>query len=138
MNEYEYNDITVGIKEEFEVDLTEDKMAEFLSISGDVNPLHLDSDYAKSMNFKGRLVYGLLTSVFYSTLIGNYIPGRYGFLQSIHIKFASPVYIGDRLNILGEVTYKNDAFKVIEIKSKILNQEKICVSSSKIVAGMLK
>jgi len=59
-------------------------------------------------------------------------------LQGIKIQFNNPVFIGDQLNISGEITYINDAFKVIEIKAKILNQDNKKVSSAKITVGLFQ
>ena len=138
MNEYTFNEIEVGLKEQFEVTIFAEMMADFCAISGDTNPLHLDSSYAQSHNFQDRVVYGLLISTFYSTLVGVYLPGKHAMLQGINIKFNNPVFIGNQLTISGEITYINDAFKVVEIKAKILNQNGDKVSSAKITTGLLQ
>jgi len=138
MKEYTFSEMVTGLKEEFKVAISEKMMKSFCDTSGDINPLHMDSDYAQSQKFKDRVVYGLLTSSFYSTLVGVHLPGKYAMLQGINIKFNTPVFIKDQLSIIGEVTYINDAFKIIEIKSKILNQDGIKVSSAKITVGVLK
>ena len=138
MKEYTFNEIKIGLKEQLEVTILEEMMINFYAISGDTNPLHLDSSYAQSHNFKDRVVYGLLISTFYSTLVGVYLPGKYAILQAINIKFNNPVFIGDQLIILGEITYKNDIFKVIEMKAKILNQDGKKVSTAKITVGLFK
>ena len=59
-------------------------------------------------------------------------------LQKINIKFNNPVFIGDQLIILGEITYTNDAFNVVEMKAKILNQDGKKVSTAKITVGLFK
>jgi acyl dehydratase len=50
-------------------------MERFREDSGDINPLHLDRDYARARGFPDVVVYGLLASSFYSTLVGVYLPG---------------------------------------------------------------
>ena len=138
MKEYTFNEIKVGIKERFAVIVSEKMMAEFCALSGDTNPLHTSSNYAQSQNFKDRVVYGLLTSSFYSTLVGVHLPGLHSLLQKINIQFNKPVFIGDQLSIMGEVSHTNEALKIIEIKAKILNQEGVKVSSAKIIVGLFK
>ncbi len=138
MKEYTFNEIEIGLKEQFEITILEEMMTNFCAISGDINPLHLDSSYAQSHNFKDRVVYGLLISAFYSTLVGVYLPGKYAILQAINIKFNNPVFIGDQLIISGEITYTNDAFNVIEMKAKILNQDGKKVSTAQITVGLFK
>ena len=137
MNNYKISDIEVGLEESFEVKIDISKMDKFLDISNDINPLHIDSDYAKKRGFSNRVVYGLLTSSFYSTLVGVHLPGKYCILQGIDIQFSKPVYINDTLKISGKVTYINEVYKRIEIKAIITNQENKKVSMAIIKVGII-
>ncbi len=47
MNRYRFEDLEIGLKESFTVTVTEEMMRDFLSISGDINPLHNDEGFAK-------------------------------------------------------------------------------------------
>ena len=87
MNKYKFSDIKVGLSESFEVQIVPSMMDKFLEISNDINSLHQDINYAKQKGFLGRVVYGLLTSSFYSTLVGVHLPGKYCILQGINIQF---------------------------------------------------
>ncbi len=122
MNTYSYADIELGQKESFTARVTEEAMESFKAITGDINPLHNNGDYAKNKGYEDRVVYGMLTASYLSTLAGVYLPGEKSLIQSVEIKFSKPVYIGDILDIEGEVTEKNDTFKVIIIKVSIKNQ----------------
>ena len=137
MNEYKFSDIEIGLEESFEVKIDASKMDKFLDISNDINPLHVDSNYAKKKGFSGTVVYGLLTSSFYSTLVGIHLPGKYSILQGIDIQFSKPVYIGDALKISGKVSYINEAYKQIEIRAFITNQNNEKVSKATIKTGIL-
>ena len=137
MNEYKFSDIEIGLEESFEVKIDASKMDKFLDISSDINPLHVDSNYAKKKGFPGRVVYGLLTSSFYSTLVGVHLPGKHCILQGIDIQFSKPVYIDDILKISGKVSYINEAYKQIEVKAVITNQENKKVSKATIKVGVM-
>lgn len=128
MNEYTYEEITVGQKESFEVTVTDEMMASFCALTGDINPLHNDSDYAVSKGHPGRVVYGMLTGSLLSTLAGVYLPGKRSLIQEVKIKFSKPVYIGDTLTVEGVVEEKHDSYLLIIIKVTIKNQkgEKVC------------
>lgn len=128
MNEYTYEEITVGQKESFEVTVTDEMMASFCELTGDINPLHNDSDYAVSKGHPGRVVYGMLTGSLLSTLAGVYLPGKRSLIQEVKIKFSKPVYIGDTLTVEGVVEEKHDSYSLIIIKVTIKNQkgEKVC------------
>ena len=69
MNEYKFSDIKVGLTESFDTKIDISMMDKFLDISNDTNPLHIDENYAKKQGFANRVVYGLLTSSFYSNLL---------------------------------------------------------------------
>ena len=138
MQEYLFSEIVVGLKHSFEVILSEDKMQKFLEISGDTNPMHLDSTYAKAKGMKDRVVYGMLSSSFYSTLVGVYLPGKFALLHQISLQFSKPVFVGDTLTISGEVASINDTFRQIEVKAQIFNQNSQKISRAKIKIGILK
>ena len=134
MNDYKYEDIKVGMIEQFNVDITEKMVDDFCKITGDINPLHIDLDYAKSKGFKEKVVYGMLTSSFLSTLAGVYLPGKYSLIHEVDILYKKPVFISDSpLTIRGEVVEKNDLFKQFTLKFDIINKE-----SKKVVRGTMK
>ena len=137
MNSYKFVDIYLGLEESFKVVITPEKIDKFLEISKDFNPLHVDSEYSKLKGFSDRVVHGMLTSSFLSTLVGVYLPGKYCILQGIKIHFSKPVYIDDKLNITGKVIYINEAYKQIEIKAIIINQDNTKVLKAKIIVGVM-
>ena len=137
MQEYLFSNIKVGIKHSFETEVDNNKMEKFLEISGDDNPMHLDVAYAKSNGMKDRVVYGMLSSSFYSTLVGVYLPGKFALLHSIDLQFLKPVFIGDKLTVFGEVSAINETFRQIEVKAYILNQNMQKISRAKIKIGLI-
>jgi len=139
MNCYQFDDIIENeTKADFKVTITSEMMDQFLAISGDINPMHIDSEYAKDFGYNDKLVYGMMTASFYSTLAGVYLPGKYCLLQEIETSFYHPVYICDTLTIKGVVTEKHNVLKRIEISAKITNQNGKKISKAKIMVGCLK
>ncbi|MCI9361682.1 MAG: hypothetical protein HFG65_12145 [Hungatella sp.] len=55
MNEYCYADIALGHEESFSVKIDQEKMDMFRNITGDVNALHNDLDFAVRGGIKERL-----------------------------------------------------------------------------------
>lgn len=127
MNEYRYEDIEVGHKESFSVTITKEMVDSFRAITGDVNPLHADEEYALSKGYPQTVVFGMLTASFLSTLAGVYLPGKRSLIQEVKIKFAKPVYAGDVITVEGIVEEKNDTFSLLMIKYVMKNQEGIKV-----------
>lgn len=138
MNQYSYDQLNLGQLEHFSVTITPKMMDLFCEISGDVNPLHRDDHFAQSSGFDHRVVYGLLTASFFSTLAGVYLPGVNALIHRVDVRFIQPVYIGDTLNVSGEVTDRIDAFKTITVRATITNQSHEIVSKATLQIGVLK
>ena len=136
MNDYRWNDLATGMAAQFEVELSAEMMSGFATISGDVNPLHADEEFAKAAGFPSRVAFGLLTTSFYSRLVGVYLPGKRALLHGIDVEFRLPAYIGDRLSVSGEVVFLNEAYRRLELKARIRNQAGNVISKAAILAGV--
>lgn len=117
-------DIKIGQKKSFEVVVTESMVDDFAKLSGDNNPLHMDENYAKSNNFKGRVCHGMLLASFFSRLAGMYIPGKNALYFSQSLKFQYPCFVNDRIEIHGEVIDKSLATKIITLKTTIIKDKR--------------
>jgi|TARA_B100002003_G_scaffold76071_1_gene71078 acyl dehydratase len=69
----------------------------FAELTGDNNPLHVDDDFASKTTFKKRVVHGMLTASFISTIVGTKIPGSGSLWYEQQIRFIVPVRIGSRI-----------------------------------------
>ena len=138
MKHYNFNEIFVGLKEEFQVTVTEQMLEMFCEITGDVNPLHRDEIFAREKGYSDKVAYGMLTASFLSTLAGVYLPGERSLIHSVETKFAKPVYAGDTLRVSGEVTECNELFSVFTMKTTIVNQNGEKVLRGKMQIGVLE
>ena len=64
-NELSYNEISIGQQESFIIKITESMVEKFSNLSGDLNPLHMDNQFAESSSFKKRIVHGMLLASFF-------------------------------------------------------------------------
>ena len=128
LNAYRFEDIVPGLTHSFFVDVTDEMMDGFLSQTHDINPLHTDEAFACGRGFHGRVVYGMLTASFLSTLAGVYLPGKYSLIHSVQVEFPNPVFVGDTLNVSGSVTEIDERFRIFTMKITIKNQngKKVC------------
>lgn len=138
MNHYTFDEIEIGMTESFTTTVTKEKHEAFTSMSGDINPMHMSDEYSKENGYDNRLVYGMLTASFYSTLVGVYLPGEYCIFHEIDSKFNAPVYIGDNLTVVGKVIDKHDVFRRVKIKAHILNDKGKKVSMATLTVGVRK
>lgn len=100
-------DVSVGLSAQFEREISEADIADFARLSGDANPLHVDSAYAAGTGFGGRIVHGAFQIGLGSALIGMHLPGRNVLLGSVNAKFIAPLYYPCRVTVRGEVTAWN-------------------------------
>ena len=135
MTEYRWEDLHLGLKHAFSACFDEEMVQSFARLSGDVNPLHVDSQYALAAGFPEPVIFGMLTSALYSKLVGVYLPGKYALLQGIDIDFKAPCYAGERLDVEGEVIFLSDAFKRLELKATIRNEQHKLISRATIRVG---
>lgn len=134
MNEYTFDEIMGGQIECFSKEITTEMEDAFRKITGDVNPLHSDDDYAVRIGngrFKSHVSFGMLTASLYSTMAGVYMPGKYSLIHSIdNISFKNPVFVGDVLTVTAVVTGKQNDLKLIQVSVKITNQNQKVVSKA--------
>ena len=138
MNEYKIDDLRSGLREGFSRTVTVEMMDALEKISGDVNPLHRDASFAMERGYPGRVVYGMLTASLYSALAGVYLPGKYCLLRSVESKFLKPVFIGDKLTVIGEVAEVHANLGVATIRVTITNQRGEKVSQAILQCGFLR
>jgi 3-hydroxybutyryl-CoA dehydratase len=136
MNDYRWDELVIGLAHRFEVVVTEAMLSRFVADSGDTNPLHTDPSYARAHGFSDVVLHGLLTSMFYSTLVGVYLPGRRALLQGADISFHKSVYAGQRLTVSGEVSYRNEAYRQAQLAATICSSEGLLLSKAILKVGV--
>ena len=136
MNEYRLSELHIGLEKSFVKTITVDMEEGFSKMSGDINPLHWDDDFARDIGkgrFSSHVTFGMLTASMYSTLVGVYLPGKYSLIHSFEeLSFMNPVYVGDTLSVKGSVTDIWEDIKLIRVKASIRNQNGKLASRARI------
>jgi 3-hydroxybutyryl-CoA dehydratase len=88
-------DFQVGQRVTFTKTFTKEDMQRFVAITGDVNPLHVDEEFARKTKFGRRVLQGMLTASILSTMVGMLLPGTGAIYRSQTLTFLLPVYLGD-------------------------------------------
>lgn len=135
-NKYYFKELCVGMEESFLVTITQDMQDKFCEISGDVNPLHIDRQYAVKEGFRDCIVYGMCTASFYSTLVGVYLPGERCLFHESSVRWIKPVYVGDTLTVKGKIVEMDARFHRIKVKAAIYNQNREKVSAANLMIGV--
>jgi len=119
-----FEDLRIGMFEEVGKTITEADIVNYAGLSLDINPIHLNNEYAKNSIFKERIVHGMLTSGLISAVLGTKLPGEGSIYLSQTLKFISPVKIGDTITAKAEIIDINPEKKIITIKTTCINQNK--------------
>jgi 3-hydroxybutyryl-CoA dehydratase len=117
------NKFNLGQKAKLSKTISETDVYLFSGISGDFNPIHLNTEYAKDTMFKERIVQGVLIVGLISSVIANKLPGPGSIFLSQEIKYVSPVKINDTITAIVEITEILDEGK-FRLKTQCINQRK--------------
>ena len=92
-----YEDLQVGQSASMEKTVTDADVRAFGEATGDLNPLHLDEEYARRTIFRGRVAHGALSIGFISAVVGTKLPGEGTIFLTAKTDFKAPVRIGDHV-----------------------------------------
>jgi 3-hydroxybutyryl-CoA dehydratase len=92
---YYIDELKPGMSESFEKTVTERDIELFGEVSGDMNPVHFDEEFARKTIFRGRIAHGVLCLSYISTVLGMKMPGPGTIFMSANSRFKAPVRIGD-------------------------------------------
>ncbi len=95
LNGYYFEDLEVGMSDSFGKTVTETDVVLFAGVSGDINPSHINEDFAKTTRMKTRVAHGMLTASLISAVLGTKLPGPGCLFVSHTSNFKAPVMIGD-------------------------------------------
>jgi 3-hydroxybutyryl-CoA dehydratase len=130
---YYLEDLEVGQSAEFTKTVSEADLVSFAEVTGDVNPVHLDEEYASSTMFKGRIAHGILSAGFISAVVGVKLPGPGSIYVSQNLKFNAPVRIGDTVTARATVTQINMERRRVTLETICLVEDKIVVEGEAVM-----
>jgi 3-hydroxybutyryl-CoA dehydratase len=116
-------ELKTGEKAEFTKTISESDVYLYAGVTGDLNPAHINEEYAKRTFFKTRIVHGMLLGGLISGVLGNKLPGPGTIYLSQHLEFLGPVRIGDTITASVEISEIMTAEKRVRVKTTCVNQE---------------
>lgn len=121
-------EIALGETASFTKTITETDVYLFAGIIGDLNPVHVNEEYAKQSRFGRRIVHGALTSSLVSTVLGTMLPGLGTILLETNQRFKRPVYFGDTITATVEAVEKWEDKNIVVFKCTWTNQQGVVVT----------
>ena len=123
---YHIDQLHPGMTASIAKTVTEADIILFAGISTDVNPAHLDEEYAKGTIFGGRIAHGMLSAGFISAVLANHLPGPGTIYLSQTLKFKAPVRPGD--TVRATVTVKE-----VNVARNRVTLDTVCTVAGKVV-----
>ena len=132
-------DLRLNQTEEFEKKITEKDINEFAKLSGDDNPVHTNSDFAKKTIFKQKVAHGFLSASLISMLIATKLPGPGSIYLSQNLKFLAPVFIDDLVRVKVTVEEIDQEKKKVKLQTECFkNQKKIIYGEAVVLVNSKK
>lgn len=117
-----FDEIQVGNTAHGSRTLTADDLSLFAIVSGNINPRHLDDDFAREGDAPGPVAPSLWGATVISAVLGNQLPGPGTAYKSQDLHFVHPAYVGDTLTATVTVREKRDAEHVVVFDCQGVNQ----------------
>jgi acyl dehydratase len=92
-----FDEIQIGDSAKLERTLSEQDITLFAVMSGDINPAHVDPEYAMSSRFREVIGHGMWSGALISTVLGTVFPGPGTIYLGQNLRFRRPVRVGDSI-----------------------------------------
>ena len=127
-NDFSYKE---GDGSSFERFISSEDVRRFAEIVGDLNPVHLDVEFAEKSFFKKRIVHGAFLAGLISKILGMDFPGEGTIYISQNSVFKRPVYIDTTVTVEVKVTQVIPEKRRLVLDTTIRNSEgEVCLAGS--------
>ncbi len=124
-----YDEIQVGDVSTLTRVLRPEDIQLFAIMSGDVNPAHVDPEYAHSSMFQEVIAHGMWGAALISTVLGTEFPGPGTIYIDQTLRFSRPVKVGDTITVKLTCAKKYDHNKHMVFDCLCTNQDNLKVIS---------
>jgi acyl dehydratase len=117
-----FDELEVGETATLERTLSWRDIELFAAVSGDLNPAHVDPEYARSDIFHGVVAHGMWGASLISALLGTRLPGPGTIYVEQTLSFRHPVSIGDTITVSVTVASKDPQRHRVGLHCRCVNQ----------------
>ncbi len=123
LENFTISEISVGLSKTYSKIVTQKDIILFAACSGDVNPVHVDKDYAATTPFGEPIAHGMLTGALISAAIATQLPGPGSVYRSQSLQFKHPVKVGDSVVVTLTVTEIKERINLVVLDCVAHNQD---------------
>jgi phosphotransacetylase/acyl dehydratase len=131
-----FDEIVIGETASLTRTLSRQDIELFAVMSGDVNPAHVDEEYAHSDMFHTIIAHGMWGASLLSALLGTRLPGPGAIYLEQTLRFRHPVMIGDTITVSVTAADKDPQRKRVTLDCRCVNQrgQVVIDGTAKVVA----
>jgi phosphate acetyltransferase len=122
-----YDEIAIGDSATLVRTLRQEDIQLFAIMSGDINPTHVDPEYARSSQFREVVAHGMWGGILFSNVLGTQFPGPGTIYIDQTLHFARPVRVGDTLTVVVTCQKKFDHNRHLILDCVCTNQDDLKV-----------
>ena len=122
MEAVKFSELKVGMKGSYTKRITQEDVDSFIKICNDVNPIHVNEEFAKNAKLPGKIAHGILVSSLISTVVGTKCPGPGSVWLDQSLKFLLPVKINDTITTISEILVKIPERQQVIVRTTCVNQ----------------
>jgi phosphotransacetylase/acyl dehydratase len=117
-----FGEIAIGESASLTRTLSQEDIALFAVMSGDVNPTHLDKPYAEHSMFHRIIGHGMWGGALVSAVLGTRLPGPGTIYLGQELRFPKPVGLGDTITVTVTAKDKRSEEHVVVFDCRGVNQ----------------
>jgi phosphotransacetylase/acyl dehydratase len=131
-----FDEIAIGDSAILTRSLSKSDIELFAVMSGDVNPAHLDEQYAAKTLFHHVIAHGMWSGALVSTVLGTELPGPGTIYLGQDLRFRRPVSIGDTVTVTVKAREKRLDKHIVVFDCRAVNQrsEEVVTGTAEVIA----
>jgi phosphate acetyltransferase len=131
-----FSELKLGDSASISRTLTSKDIEIFAIMSGDVNPAHVDEEFAKSDMFHKIIAHGMWGGALISTVLGTQLPGPGAIYLSQSLRFRRPVAVGDTITVTVKVVEMDEGKHRVTLECQATNQhgEMVISGTAEVIA----
>ena len=131
-----FDELKLGDSASLARTLTRADIELFAVMSGDVNPAHLDDEYARSDMFHKVIAHGMWSGALISTVLGTQLPGPGTIYLGQSLRFLKPVGLGDTVTVTLTVARLDPEKRRVTLDCTVTNQDgqQVATGTAEVIA----
>ncbi|HSV36490.1 MAG TPA: MaoC/PaaZ C-terminal domain-containing protein, partial [Ramlibacter sp.] len=98
-------------------------LALYCGASGDHNPIHVDTDFARAAGMPDVFAHGMLSAAWLGRVLTDWVPPSA--IRSLGIRFAALTHVGERITCTGRIAekFEQDGQRCVRLQLATANQD---------------